>query len=70
VILENVIRMADGVRETDNDTKHMFIVASADDGYKVVFSWQGIFNTPIGGGVMIVVEKESRSLCEQNGDWN
>jgi tetratricopeptide (TPR) repeat protein len=70
VILENVIRMADEIRETDNNTKYMFIVGSADDGYNVVFSWQGIFNTPIGGGVMIVVEKESRSLCEQNGDWN
>jgi len=54
VLLENLIRMADVIREADNDTKHMFIVASADDGYKAVFSWQEIFNTPIGGGVMIV----------------
>ncbi|MFZ1984226.1 MAG: hypothetical protein WAU91_07415, partial [Desulfatitalea sp.] len=67
VLLENVIRMAEVIREEDNDTKKMFIVASADDGYKVVFSWQEIFNTPIGGGVMILIEKEGSSLCEAAG---
>jgi hypothetical protein len=39
VLLENVLRMADVIKEEHNDTKKMFIVVSAHDGYKVVFSW-------------------------------
>jgi hypothetical protein len=68
VLLENVIRMAEVIKEEHNDTKKMFIVVSGEDGYKVVFSWQEIFNTPIGGGVMILIEKNGRSLCEKDGD--
>ena len=58
VLLENVIRMAEVIKDEKDDTKKMFIVASGRDGYKVVFSWQEIFNTPIGGGVMILIERD------------
>ncbi|MEJ2661730.1 MAG: hypothetical protein P8Z73_13545 [Desulfobacteraceae bacterium] len=68
VLLENVISMAEVIKEEHNDTKKMFIVVSAEDGHKIVFSWQEIFNTPIGGGVMILIEKNGRSLCEKDGD--
>ncbi|MHC1726994.1 MAG: molybdopterin-dependent oxidoreductase [Syntrophobacteraceae bacterium] len=67
VLLEKVIEKADVLKEEHNDTKKMFIVASAGDGHRVVFSWQEIFNTPIGGGVMILIEKDGKSLCEENG---
>lgn len=67
VLLENVIRMVEVLTEEENDTKKMFVVASADDGFKVVFSWQEIFNTPIGGGIMILIERDGRSLCEEPG---
>ena len=67
VLLENVIRRAEVLKDGDNDTKKMFIVASAADGYKVVFSWQEIFNTPIGGGVMILIERDGKALCTEQG---
>lgn len=62
VLLENVIRLAEVIKEEDNDTKKMFIVASAKDGFKVVFSWQEIFNTSVGGGALILIEKEGKVL--------
>ena len=37
VLLENIINMADVIKEGHNDTKKMFVVATANDGYKVVF---------------------------------
>jgi len=45
----------------------MFIVASAYDGYKVVFSWQEIFNTAVGGGVMILLERDGKPLDGEQG---
>jgi len=65
VLLENVIRRADVLKEEHNDTKKMFILASASDGHKVVFSWQEIFNTEVGGGIMILLEKEGKPLDEK-----
>lgn len=62
VLLENIIRRADVLKEEHDDTKKMFLVASARDGYKVVFSWQEVFNTEVGGGVMVILEKDGRPL--------
>ena len=67
VLLENIIRMADVIKEEHNDTKKMFIVVSANDGYKVVFSWQEIFNTAVGGGVMILIERDGKPLDREQG---
>ena len=62
VLIERVIQMADVIKEEHDDTKKMFLIASADDGYKVVFSWQEVFNTPVGGGILILLEKEGKPL--------
>ncbi len=67
VLLENVIGRADVIKEEHNDTKKMLLIASSSDGFKVVFSWQEIFNTPIGGGVMILIEKDGESLDGEEG---
>jgi DMSO/TMAO reductase YedYZ molybdopterin-dependent catalytic subunit len=68
VLLENVVRMADVIKAEHNDTKKMFIVASAHDGYKTVFSWQEIFNTSVGGGVMILLERDGKRLDGNHGE--
>ena len=65
VLLEDLIRRAEVIKEEHDDTKKMFLVASADDGYKVVFSWQEIFNSPVGGGVLILLEKDGKPLDQE-----
>lgn len=67
VLLSDIINRADVLITGHNDTRKMFIVASSDDGYKVVFSWQEIFNTPTGEGIMVLLEKNGRSLYEEQG---
>jgi DMSO/TMAO reductase YedYZ molybdopterin-dependent catalytic subunit len=67
VLLEKILGMADVIKEEHNDTKKMFIVVSAHDGYKVVFSWQEIFNTSVGGGVMILLERDGKPLDGEHG---
>ena len=64
VLIEKIIQKADVLKEEHNDTKKMFIVATADDGYKVVFSWQEIFNTATGGGVAVLTERDGLPLGE------
>ena len=67
VLLEKILGIADVIKAEHNDTKKMFIVVSAHDGYKTVFSWQEIFNTSVGGGVMILLERDGKPLDGEQG---
>ena len=67
VLLDKILGKADVIKEEHNDTKKMFIVVSAHDGYRVVFSWQEIFNTAVGGGVMILLERDGILLDGEQG---
>jgi hypothetical protein len=62
VLLADIINQADMLITDHNDTKKMFIIAASDDGYKTVFSWQEIFNTAVGDGIMVILEKNGRPL--------
>jgi hypothetical protein len=68
VLLSDVINKAE-VRVVDhNDTKKMFVVAGSDDGYKSVFSWQEIFNSPNGESIWVVLENKGNPLHGGNGE--
>lgn len=62
-ILEKAVVKAPG----HNDVKKMVIIASASDGYKVVFSWSEVFNSPVGDGVMVFFEKDGQPLADDEG---
>ena len=69
VLLTDVMNMVD-VRIVDhNDTKKMYLQIASSDGYSTVFSWQELFNTQVGEGVMIVLERDGRKIyAEGNVD--
>lgn len=67
VLLADIINRAEILITGHNDTRQMFLIAASDDGYKVVFSWQEIFNTPTGEGIMVLLEKDGRSLYDEYG---
>jgi len=67
VLLTDIINSADVVITAHNDTKKMYIIASADDGYKTLFSWQELFNSQVGEGVMVILEKEGRKIYAERG---
>ena len=52
----------------DADTvKKLAIIATATDGYKVVFSWSELFNTGVGDGVLVLFERDGKPLGEDEG---
>lgn len=64
VLLADIINRAEVVVTDHNDTKKMYVIAASDDGYKAVFSWQEIFNSPNGDGIMVLLDKEGRPLYD------
>ena len=67
VLLTDIIGRAEVLAPEHNDTKKMVIIAVADDGYKTVFSWQEIFNSPNGDGVIVALVKDGQPLYEGYG---
>jgi hypothetical protein len=68
VLLADIINQAEVLVKEHNDTKKMFVVAASDDGYKAVFSWQEIFNSPNGDSILVVLEKNGRPLHDGCGE--
>ena len=60
VRLRDIIERAKVVAPGHNDVKKMVVIAGASDGYKVVFSWSEIFNSPVGDGVYVFADDEGR----------
>ena len=62
-LLERAVIVAPG----RHDLKKTVIVARASDDYAVVFSWNELFNTVIGDGVLVVLERDGQPLGEEEG---
>ena len=67
VLLKDILNKAVIKTVAHNDVKKMMIIATASDGYKVVFSWSELFNSPVGEGVMVMFEKEGKPLSDEEG---
>lgn len=67
VLLRDILDQAKVVSKEHNDVKKTIIIATASDGYKVVFSWSEVFNSPVGDGVMVFFEKDGVPLADDEG---
>lgn len=67
ILLTDIINLAQVITTDHNDTKKMFVIASANDGYTTLFSWQELFNTSVGEGVIVILEKDGKRLYEEGG---
>ena len=67
VLLKDILEKAAVVSKEHNDVKKMVLIATASDGYKVVFSWTEVFNSAIGDGVIVFFEKDGLPLTDDEG---
>lgn len=67
------LRLVDLLREANlrEDARHAlrrtYVVATATDGFKAVFSWGELFNTPVGRGVLVAFERDGAPLLDGEG---
>lgn len=64
VLLKDILEKAKIIAPGHNDLKRMVIIARATDGYQVVFSWNELFNSQIGEGVLVFYERDGKPLLE------
>ena len=59
VLLKDILNKAVIKTVAHNDVKKMMVIASASDGYKVVFSWSD--------GVLVMFEKDGNPIGDEEG---
>ena len=67
VRLRDLIEEAKVLAPSHNDVKKTIVIATASDDYKVVFSWNELFNSVLGEGVIVFFEKDGLPLGDDEG---
>lgn len=67
VLLKEIIDQAKIDIKSRKDLNKVYIMAIAGDNYKVLFSWNELFNSKIGDNVLIFLKKNGKLLDEDEG---
>jgi hypothetical protein len=64
--LKDILNQVEFATENPRVLSEFFLTCVASDGYKVVFSWNEIFNTSTGDHVYLITSKASQPLSSLN----
>ncbi len=67
VLLTAVLERAGLAGSDHNEWKRTVVLATATDGYQVVFSWSELFNSDVGAGALVVFERDGQPLADREG---
>jgi DMSO/TMAO reductase YedYZ molybdopterin-dependent catalytic subunit len=66
-LLRDVLTAAKPVESKPRELRKSYVVATASDGYEVVFSWAELFVSPVGDSVFVVYERDGAPLPDDEG---
>jgi hypothetical protein len=66
VLLKEILQTVEIKSESPKVLSEYYFVFTASDGYKVVYSWNELFNTVVGESVYVVTEKNGRPVAEMD----
>lgn len=68
VLLRDLLQESKMRLEEHEVPNRTYIVASGTDGYRALYSWHEIFNSPQGEGLVVVLTKNGQVLGEKEGE--
>ncbi len=66
-LLRAVLVAARPVETKPRDLRKSYVVATASDGYEVVFSWGELFVSPVGDSVYVVYDRDGAPMADDAG---
>jgi hypothetical protein len=66
ILLKEILQTVEIKSENPKVLSEYYFVFTASDGYKVVYSWNELFNTPVGDSVYLVTEKNGKIITEMD----
>ncbi|MCU0448718.1 MAG: hypothetical protein MUC97_02580 [Bernardetiaceae bacterium] len=66
VLVKNLLQGLALQEDSPKRFSEFYLVFVAADGYKVVYSWNEIFNSPIGDNLYFITAKEGKTLAQMD----
>ena len=66
ILLKDVLSKVEFDAESPKILSEFYLTFIASDGYKVVFSWNEIFNTATGDNIYVITAKDGKELNDMN----
>jgi hypothetical protein len=66
ILLKEILQTAEIKSESPKVLSEFYFVFAASDGYKVIYSWNELFNTSVGESVYLITEKNGKSVIEMD----
>jgi len=66
ILLKEILQTVEIKSESPKVLSEYYFVFAASDGYKVVYSWNELFNTSVGESVYLVTEKNGKTITEMD----
>ncbi len=66
ILLKEILQTVEIKSESPKVLSEYYFVFTASDGYKVVYSWNELFNTAVGESVYLVTEKNGKTITEMD----
>ena len=66
ILLKEILQTVEIKSESPKVLSEYYFVFTASDGYKVVYSWNELFNTTVGESVYLITEKNGKSITEMD----
>ena len=66
-LLRDVLAAAKPIESNPRELRKSYVVATASDGYEVVFSWAELFVSSVGDSVFVVYERDGAPLADDEG---
>lgn len=66
ILLKEILQTVEIKSESPKVLSEYYFVFTASDGYKVVYSWNELFNTSVGESVYLITGKDGKSITEMD----
>lgn len=66
ILLKEILQTVEIKSESPKVLSEYYFVFTASDGYRVVYSWNELFNTSVGESVYLITEKNGKSITEMD----
>ena len=66
ILLKDILQTVEVKSESPKVLSEYYFVFIASDGYKVVYSWNELFNTATGDAVYVITEKNGKAATEMD----
>ena len=64
ILMKELLKNIEFNSESAKELSEFYLTFVATDGYKVVYSWNEIFNSPTGDNLYVVTEKDGEKISE------